>query len=263
MLRPGCLPRGAWADPAALKPVGNPLDAARLPPVILLGEQHDSAADHAWQLQAIRRLHARGVRLILAFEQFPRSDQAVLDQWVRGGLSEAEFLRRSDWKTVWGFAADLYLPIFRFARDHRIPMRALNVSRTLVHLTASNGWAGVNRSDREGVGTPAPASPAYRATLTEAMANHGGPKMTDEALRHFIDAQLLWDRAMAEGIAAAHSADPSATVVALMGQGHVQNRQGVPHQLEALGLPDAMVLIPEHGICAPEGAGFADAIYAD
>jgi uncharacterized iron-regulated protein len=261
--RPGCAPAGAWVDPATLKPIGDPLSAPRLSQVILLGEQHDSAADHSWQLQTIRYLQARGLPLVLGFEQFPRSVQPVLDAWVRGDLSESEFLRRADWKKFWGFPAELYLPIFRFARDHHIPMRALNVSHTLVHLTATTGWASVAPADREGIGNPAPPSPAYRATLSDAMANHGGPKMTEDRLRHFIDAQLLWDRAMAEAIAAAHASNPSATIVALLGRGHVENRNGVPRQLASLGEPDALVLIPEHDICAPDGAGFADALYTD
>jgi uncharacterized iron-regulated protein len=263
VVRPGCAPPGSWIEPSTLKPVTNPLDAARLPPVILLAEQHDSAADHDWQLKAIRHLYKRGVRLILGFEQFPRSAQTVLDAWVRGDLSEADFLRRSNWHAFWGFPAEPYLPIFRFARDNHIPMRALNISHALVHMTYTKGWAAVQAPDREGIGNPAPPSPAYRATLSEAMASHGGPKMTPDALRRFIDAQLLWDRAMAEGIAATHRADPAATIVALMGQGHVQDRDGVAHQLAPLGLPNVLALIPAHDVCAPEQPGFADAIYTD
>jgi uncharacterized iron-regulated protein len=261
--RPGCVPRGSWVNPATLGKTADPLASAVLPDVILLGEQHDSAADHAWQLDSLRRLRARGVRLVLGFEQFRRSEQPVLDAWVRGDLSEAEFLRQSNWKEEWGFPAELYLPIFRFARDNRIPMRALNVSRALIRLTATRGWAGVPVSGREGVGTPAPPSAGYKAMLSDAMAHHGGPEMSQERLQRFIDAQLVWDRAMAEGIASAHAASPGATVVALMGVGHVENRDGVPHQLAALGIPDALVLIPAQKLCAPETAGYADAIYAD
>jgi S1-C subfamily serine protease len=33
-------------------------------------------------------------------------------------------------------------------------------------------------------------------------------------------------------------------VVAIIGRGHLENRWGVPHQLAALGLPDASVLLP-------------------
>lgn len=258
--QPACVAPGRWADPASLRVVPDPV-AATVRPIVLLGEIHDSAADHAWQLDTIRRIAAARPALALGFEMFPRSDQTVLDAWVRGELTEVAFLAKSDWAHVWGFPAALYLPIFRYARDHRIPMLALNVSHRLVHLTGQVGWAGVPTADREGVGTPAPPSTAYRASLAEAMSSHGGPRMTPDRLARFIDAQLVWDRAMAEAIAAQRARDPARTVVSIMGVGHLENRDGVPRQLAALGQADAQVLIPVAQACAPLGAGYADAIY--
>lgn len=253
--------------PGTLNALPDPVPGAASSLVILLGEQHDSAADHGWELATIRRLYEQNPSLVLGFEMFPRADQAALDRWVAGGLDEADFLRQSDWAHVWGFPPALYLPIFRFARDHRIPMLALNVSRTPVHLAATEGWAAVPAAQREGVGTPAPPSAAYRAMLRDAIGSHGGspggPGMTPDRLNHFIDAQLVWDRAMAEAIAAQHARAPARPVVALLGAGHLENRYGVPHQLESLGLAGATVWVPERGVCAPLGASFADAVYAE
>ena len=265
---PACPPPGAWLSPANLQPVADPVPAASHRAVVLLGEQHDSVADHHWELATIERLYANNPTLALGFEMFPRGKQEVLDAWVRGELSEDAFLAQSDWKHVWGFDAGFYLPIFRFARQHAIPMLALNVSRHLVHLVATQGWQSIAPALREGVGDPAPAGAAYAASLKEAMSGHegaamGGPAMTPERLRHFLEAQLLWDRAMAEAIAAERARAPALTVVAIMGAGHLQNRNGVPHQLAALGVPDPVVLLPEHAACAPLGPFYADAIYTD
>ncbi len=244
--------------------IPDPLPSAAAKNVILLGEEHDSAADHAWQLATITRLYDKNPSLVLGFEMFPRSDQPILNDWVAGKLSETAFLQKSDWAHVWGFPPALYLPIFRFAQQHRIPMVALNVSRHLVHLTASQGFAGVAVADREGISTPAPPSAGYRAFLADAMAGHGGPKMTPAMLAHFIDAQLVWDRAMAEAIAAQHARAPDRPVAALMGAGHVQDRFGVPHQLDSLGLPGALVLLPiPSNACTGFGPAYADAIYAE
>jgi uncharacterized iron-regulated protein len=258
-VRAPCPPQGQWVSPATLRPIPDPIPGAATKPVVLLGEQHDSEADHRWQLAVIERLYATNPSLVIGFEMFPRADQPVLDAWVGGKLTEADFLQKSDWQHVWGFPPLLYLPIFRFARDHHIPMIALNVSRHLVHLAATEGWANVKPSDREGIGTPAPPSARYRAYLADAMAGHGGPKMTPEALNHFIDAQLVWDRAMAEAIATQHGRQ----IVAVMGAGHLQDRYGVPHQLEALGLPGAEILLPAHGACEKLGAGYADAVFSE
>lgn len=259
--RTACVPPGRWADPASLRFVADSLAGAWQRRVTLLGEQHDSAADHAWQLETISRLYTADPSLVLGFEMFPRSGQLVLDRWVRGELSEDAFLTQSDWHHFWGFPPALYMPIFRFARDHRIPMRALNVSHALVHRTSQSGWAAIPPREREGVGTPASPSADYRKSLQDVMNGHGGPSITPARLAHFVDAQLLWDRAMAEGIVAARTAYAGRPVVALMGAGHVEDRHGVPHQLDALGLKGALVLIPVDEACTPPGQGYADAIY--
>ena len=260
---PSCVAPGRWISPGTLQAVADPLTRRAAHPVVLLGERHDSVADHRWELATITRLHEADPSLVLGFEMFPRSDQAVLDLWVDGRLSEAGFLERSDWKHVWGFDASLYLPIFRFARDHRVPMLALNVSDGLVRLVGRHGGAGVAQADREGIGTPAPPRAAYRASLESAMSGHSGMAMTPERLAHFIDAQLVWDRAMAEAIATQRAREPDRPVVAMMGEGHVENREGVPHQLDSLGVAGALVLLPVQNACAPPGRNYADALYTE
>ena len=258
--KPACVLRDRWAEPAALRLTPDPTaDAAN--PIVLLGEEHDNDADHAWQLAVIQRVYSANPATVLGFEMFPRAAQSVLDQWTQGRLTEADFLARSDWAEFWGFPPELYMPIFRFARDHHIPMRALNISHHLVHLVGQNGWQAVPERLREGVGTPAAPSAAYRQELAEVMSGHGGPPMTPDRLAHFVDAQLLWDRAMAEAIAAQRARAPQSPVVALMGAGHLENRQGVPNQLAALGLAPALVLIPVAEACHPLGPAYADAIY--
>jgi uncharacterized iron-regulated protein len=257
---PVCAPAGTWVSPATLRPIQDPTTGTASP-VILLGEVHDSAADHAWQLATLRRVAAARPSLVLGFEMFPRAAQPVLDRWVAGQLSEAEFLDRSDWRHVWGFPPALYLPIFRFARDHRIPMLALNVSHAMVHRVGQQGWAAIPQAEREGLADPAPPSPAYRASLAEAMSGHGGPAMGPVGLDRFVQAQLTWDAAMAQGIAAQRSRAPDRPVLALMGAGHLEGREGVPHQLAALGIADALVLIPVETACAGLPPGTADAVF--
>jgi hypothetical protein len=49
-------------------------------PVVLLGEVHDNAAQHATRAAALRRLLAGGARPAIAFEQFDRERQADIDR---------------------------------------------------------------------------------------------------------------------------------------------------------------------------------------
>ena len=95
--------------------------------VLLLGEQHDDADHHQWQLQVLAGLHALRPDMVIGFEMFPRRLQPVLDRWVAGELSVKEFLRQAEWEKVWNTPPELYLPLFEFARLNRIPMLALNI----------------------------------------------------------------------------------------------------------------------------------------
>jgi uncharacterized iron-regulated protein len=243
--------------------------------VVLLGENHDSAEHHRWQLHTIAALHARLPRLVLGFEMFPRGAQPVLDLWVAGELTEAELLERTRWAQVWGVDPQLYLPIFHFARMHRVPMLALNVDRRLIRRVGDSGWESVPREEREGVGDPAPAAPAYLSRLYESYLDHLPPderpdgtptqaRLREPDFLRFVQSMQVWDRAMAEGVAQGLTREPRATVVAIMGSGHLRDGHGVPHQLRALGVNDATVALPwdVDNDCTSLVAGAADLFFA-
>lgn len=244
-----CVPAGRWRVPgAASAAVPGPDWAAGLARhgVVLLGETHDSPEHHRWQLQMLATLHAVRPNMVLAFEMFPRRVQPVLDAWVRGELDEKRFLEQVGWREVWSYEAAHYLPLFHFARMNRLPMVAMNVDQALVREVRRHGWSEVPAIRRDGVGDPAPALPTYREALFETFGRHGDkqpPKDSKEFAR-FVEAQLLWDRAMAEAIAKVRQGGGEPLVVGIVGQGHLQYGFGIPHQLKALGVSDAAVLIP-------------------
>lgn len=236
-----CAAAGRWADA-----VGAPInDAAVLrigaaAPVVVLGEIHESADDHRWQLQTLAGLYAAKPQLVIGMEAFPRRLQPVLDRWSAGEIDEAAFLQATEWNKIWGYDPAHYLPILHFARMRRLPLIALNVERSLVSRVAKEGWAAIPADAREGVGEPASVSAGYRNRLAAVAAKHGGePDQT--ALNRFIDAQSLWDRAMAEAAAAALRRYKDYTVVAIVGRGHGENRDGMIWQLAHLGLGEAQV----------------------
>ena len=172
--------------------------------VVLLGETHDCADDHRWQLAMLTALHQLHPDLAIGFEMFPRRLQPVLDRWVAGQLSEAEFLQQAEWGKVWDYDPQLYLPLFRFARLYHLPMLALNVDHDLVNQVRATGWDAVPESQREGVGRAAAPVPSYRAELQAIFDFHPtlnkNPPDRATQFNHFVEAQTLWDRAMAEGI---------------------------------------------------------------
>lgn len=261
-----CVQPGSWLEPGR-----GETDSAGLlarmsrQSVVLLGETHDMAAHHDWQLDTLRALHALRPRMAIGLEMLPRSAQPVLDAWVRGELSEQQLFERTEWKRVWGMPTELYAGIFRFARDRGVPLRALNIERKVVREVSRIGLAAVPLSSREGVGDPAGPQSGYRAWLQQVWSDHmpSARPAGDDAFARFLDGQLLWDRAMAEALAGAVRDHPDALVVGLMGSGHVVHGYGVEHQLRDLGVVDVGSLLPWDGDsdCTDLVAGVADAVF--
>ena len=261
-----CVPVGAWVIPGSRKKQKDVLKTLARHDVLLLGESHEEAEHHRWQLHTIAALFSYRPDMVLGFEMFPRSVQPVLDRWTKGELDETAFLREVDWQQIWGLDSELYLPLFHFARMHRLPMLALNVDRETNRRVAQRGPAAPG-SEREGVGVPAPASPSYRDRLFESFKTHQAegtePKADSEQFSHFVQAQIFWDRAMAEAIAGARRKQRRPLVVGIMGSGHVEYGDGVVHQLAALKVNDVVTALPWNSgaDCPTPGARVANLLF--
>ncbi len=287
-----CRTAGVWLDPATNTRIPPDLLMKSLSQqrIVLLGENHSDFEHHRWQLHTLAGLFALHPRLVLGFEMFPRSAQPALDAWTQGRYTPEEFLKAARWKEVWGYNPEFYLPLFHFARQNRLPMVALNVDRELVTRVGRDGWGQIPLGERQGVSDPAPASSAYRNSLAEVYlmeqrhigkspppAEHGGQSgdgavgdMSDlvavqdsDAFRHFVEAQLTWDRAMAEAILNAENDNPDALIVGILGRGHIEHGYGVPHQLADLGENGAAILLPadSDAACRELGPDVADAVF--
>lgn len=266
-----CPAAASWFAPGGQAVAAPPLlSAMARKQAVLLGEQHDNEDHHRWQLQVIAGLHAQRPDLVLGFEMFPRRVQPVLDRWVAGELSQQQFLEQTGWHEIWSFPPALYMPLFEYARLNRIPMLALNVDRKLNRAVSARGWDAVPAAEREGVGRPAPPSDAYRDYLFDIYRMHAAhgkaararPSPSDAGFRNFVESQLVWDRAMAEAIAAAARRGP--LLVGVMGGGHVRQGHGVPHQLRDLGIREIGTLLPMEAdeACGRLAPGLADAVFA-
>jgi uncharacterized iron-regulated protein len=272
-----------WLDPASGEAIAQPelLNRMAGKSIVLLGEVHDNLAHHRWQLNAMTALHSRNAKVMVGLEMVPRRLQSVLDEWIAGDLDEASFLEQVEWNEVWGYDPQMYLPLLYFARDNRLPGVALNVNRELVSKVGAGGWDALDENDREGLSDPAPASAAYLRQLGEiytykltlhsrgeiAGVADAAPDleevMQSEAFANFADAQLTWDRAMAEALATTHRLDPEALVIGIVGRGHLEYGYGIPHQLADLGIDDVAVLLPIDASdnCAKLQANLADAVF--
>lgn len=260
-----CLVPAHWSAPAVVElrqvAATDVLSQARDARFVLLGEAHDNADHHLWQVQALGMLLGVRNELVIGMEMFPRRVQPVLDRWIAGELTESALLEQSEWARVWRFDADLYLPILRFARLNRIPVVALNVDRSLVSEIGARGLGAVPPERREGVTEPAPASTAYRNMLKASFHQHRNSG--DAEFEFFVEAQLFWDRAFAQALADAAAAHPAALIVGIIGSGHLRHGHGVPHQLRSIGEPHTKVWLPmDASTNCDQLAGIADSVFA-
>lgn len=260
---------GTWLDPQTAKELSHADLVRRLAGkrAVLLGETHDRYDIHRWQLHVAASLLAPGRPLVMGFEMFPRRVQPALDAWVAGDLDTAAFLEHSEWATVWGFPPELYLPLFHFCRQFRVPMKALNCRRPLVTEVGKLGWEAIPEADRDGVTPARPATPAHRQYLFDITGGGSPTRKAGSAdspdFDRFVRAQQTWDRAFACNIAEALTETPDALVIGIIGRGHLEFGHGTPYQLADLGITDVAVLLPadDETFNSERCAGIADAVF--
>lgn len=234
--------------------------------VLLLGETHTIAEIHRWQLHVATIIRFIRRNVAVGFEMFPRRVQPVLDEWVAGELGSQEFLDKVDWKNVWGYDPQLYLPLFHFCRQQQVPMLALNCNRPLVTRVGKDGWDAVPEDERDGLTPAAEATIAYREYLFGLGLNRAPTapvSAMDPKLDRFIRAQQTWDRAFACNIVRALERPDPPLVIGIIGRGHLEYGHGTPYQLRDLGIASVAVLLPARGSLndASPMKGIADAIF--
>ena len=263
-----CVPQNSWLKPGLVTTTDESvvLAQAQLNDVVLLGEHHDNQLHHDWQLQMLEALHLQQPALVVGLEMLPQVVQPAIDRFLHGKTSIDVFLREAEWQRYWSFSADYYLPLLNYARDHNIPVIALNVTRDKVNEAVDQGWA----FSPVGMTQPAQATRPYIHHLVRSFQRHrfSGAELDlaveGPAFRRFVQKQLLWDRAMAEGISSQLDGKQKVPmVVAFIGSGHLMHGYGVPHQLQSLGVSKVMTMIPwdRHLDCSVLVEGFADVVY--
>ena len=91
-----CVPPGRYFQPALQHSVSVEETLRRVSRhrVILLGEHHDNAEHHRWQLHTVAALAALRPKIALGLEMVPRRLQPVLARWAKGQLGEEEFVKQ-------------------------------------------------------------------------------------------------------------------------------------------------------------------------
>ncbi|SHN40168.1 ChaN family lipoprotein [Rhizobacter sp. OV335] len=189
------------------------------PAIVLLGEVHDNAAQHALRLAEFRQLLDAGARPALLMEQFDRERQPDIER-LRAAApapTAAALIAAAGGGPGWNWA--FYTPFVQLALDHGLPIVAVNVSRADSRQVISKGLADTGFS----ADVPEAIWVAHTGDIEDS---HCG--MIDAATaRRMAGAQVARDQFMARSVEA--YADRG--VVLLAGNGHVRRDVGVPRWL--------------------------------
>jgi uncharacterized iron-regulated protein len=250
----GCVPAARVASPVSSPVVGDPgfrivapdartgitwaqmIDRLARADVVFFGEQHDDPETHRAETAVLESLGRVGRPVVLSLEMFERDVQPVLDDYLAGRVSEADFLARS---RPWPRYASDYRPLVELAKARGWPVIAANVPRPLASAVGRKALAALDTlspaerrfAARDNV---CPADD-YRARFMEQMQGHGAggasapstDTLPTAMAERFYLAQCVKDEAMAESIVEARRRAPrNAIVVHFNGSFHSDFAQG-------------------------------------
>ena len=198
--------------------------ALRSRPVVLLGEVHDNAVQHALRAQALHALLESGARPALLMEQFDREHQADLDRALaRPGVTADAVIAAAapGAASMQGWSWPLYRPYIALAIEYRLPIVAANVSRADTRRVLKDGLPSMGFD-------PAVPTDVEASQVRAIVDGHCGMLDAAQAGR-MVGAQVARDQFMARAI----EANAARGAVLLAGDGHVRRDVGVPRWLSA------------------------------
>jgi len=192
--------------------------------IVYVGESHDNIYAHRLELEIIKSLNRRYPEgLAVAMEMFGRRSQEDIDRWLAGDMDDKEFL--SVFARDWGLPDySYYRELLHFIRQRKIPLRAINVSRS-EKMSLLQQKRELNRGEY-----PQPDDPYQQQALAAMFAGHAGGH---DHLAMFYGMQMLWEETMAESIInyLDSPAGQDRKMVVLAGGFHVAYGFGIPRKV--------------------------------
>lgn len=192
-------------------------------PVVFIGEKHDDAFAHEWELYIWTNLASE--ERCLALEMFETDVQGLLDSYLCGDLDLDGLLESA---RPWSNYLEDYHPMVEYAAENGMNVIAANVPRYFAAAVARNGWEGLRETEGseffESISVDS-ASVFYRERFLETMSALSGQMqaMPMDPVNMYR-AQLLKDAVMASSI-------EGISCVFVCGSFHSDYHCGIPNQL--------------------------------
>jgi uncharacterized iron-regulated protein len=191
-------------------------EALRVKQIVLLGEIHDNAKQHAMRILAFENLLLEGKRPALLMEQFDREQQAAIENARKLYPDNLASIIAAGSPGKQGWNWEFYKPFLALAMKYDLPIIAANVSNADTMKAIRGGLGALNIS----------SSPNLQLIQKQAEEIFNGhcQMMPMAAAKTMVNAQIAKDIVMAQ-FAMQYQARGA---VLLAGNGHVRNDIGVP-----------------------------------
>lgn len=195
---------------------------------VFLGEQHDDAVGHAVQMEIFHRAVERysiDHKVALSLEMFERDVQVVVDEYLNGLITEAQFLASS---RPWGNYKTDYRPLVELAKAKRLPVIAANAPRRYVNMVSRNGRESLNGLTKEAKSwlPPLPYGEPSAEYATKFKALMGPSPEAQMGIDKILASQSLWDASMSHSVYHFLKKNKNPLVIHLNGGFHTENRLG-------------------------------------
>src|SRR5262249_16278119 len=136
-----------------------------------------------------------GHELAIGLEMLPREEQADIERWRKGDLSEEEFLKACDWEKAWGYDFGFYRPPLQLAKSEGLAVIALNAPGELTRAVAKKGLLGLSDALSKQLPELDVTDAEHKAWFRQEMRDHPNHHASFENL---YAAQVVWDESMAD-----------------------------------------------------------------
>jgi uncharacterized iron-regulated protein len=233
--------------------------------VVFFGENHDDPETHRVEFGLLDALGSGGRPVVLSLEMFERDAQQLLNAYLAGRISEAEFLAKS---RPWDRYVTDYRPMVELAKEKGWPVIAANVPRPMASAVGRKGLAALDTL------TPAERTwaardiqcpdDAYKTRFMESMRGHGsggaapaaGDTLPTAVAQRYYLAQCIKDETMAESIVDGRR--DGAIVVHYDGAFHSDYRQGTVDRVRRRAPNLRLVVITAVPVVDPAAATLKD-----
>lgn len=215
---------------------------ARNARVVFIGELHTNKAHHEAQLSVIKAMKKAKIDFAIGFEMFNADSQPELDKWTAGESEREDIIEvyYLNWKIPWR----QYRDIVYYAWENKIPVVGLNIKRDVIHQIVKSGLESLKPEQLKGFeDLSCDVDEAYQDVLLNAMEAHVG-EVESASFKNFCEAQVYWDTAMANNVAAYLDANKDKSMVVIAGGAHAWKR-GIPRVLSAKTKYPYLVIMPE------------------